>query len=91
MLKIIKWLVYGFIFIFLWQISQVLDDNREQMSDATLRLSNSLENSAQDIIKQGQKSIEDTQKKYSGFGKTSQPAIHKRNNEIICVFEVDKR
>lgn len=62
MLKIIKWLIYGFIFIFLWQISQVLDDNREQMSDATLRLSNSLENSAQDIIKQGQKSIEDTQK-----------------------------
>lgn len=62
MLKIIKWLIYGFIFIFLWQISQVLDDNREQMSDATLRLSNSLENSAQDIIKQGQKSIENTQK-----------------------------
>ncbi len=62
MLKIIKWLIYGFIFIFLWQISQVLDDNREQMSDATLRLSNSLENSAQDIIKQRQKSIENTQK-----------------------------
>ena len=61
MLNIIKWLIYGFIFIFLWQISQVLDSNREQMSDATLRLSNSLENSAQDIIKQGQKNISDAQ------------------------------
>jgi len=62
MLKIIKWLFYGFIFLFLWQLSQVIDDNHEQLSGATLRLSNSLENSAQDIIKQGQKSIEDTQK-----------------------------
>ena len=62
MLKIIKWLFYGFIFLFLWQLSQVIDDNHEQLLGATLRLSNSLENSAQDIIKQGQKSIEDTQK-----------------------------
>lgn len=62
MLKVIKWLFYGFIFLFLWQLSQVLDDNHEQLTGATLRLSNSLENSAQDIIKQGQKSIEDTQK-----------------------------
>ena len=62
MLKIIKWLFYGFIFLFLWQLSQVIDDNYEQLLGATLRLSNSLENSAQDIIKQGQKSIEDTQK-----------------------------
>ncbi|MBQ8482096.1 MAG: hypothetical protein IJ532_06135 [Alphaproteobacteria bacterium] len=61
MLKIIKWFFYGFIFIFLWQISQTLDNNREQINNATLRLGNSLENSAHSIIKQGQKNIEDTQ------------------------------
>ncbi|MBR1600046.1 MAG: hypothetical protein IJ677_00550 [Alphaproteobacteria bacterium] len=61
MLKIIKWFFYGFIFVFLWQISQTLDDNREQISDATLRLSNNLENSANEIIKQSQKNISDTQ------------------------------
>ena len=61
MFKIIKWFFYGFIFVLLWQIAGGIEDNREQIDNTTLRLSNDLEKSAHEIIKQGQKNVQDIQ------------------------------
>jgi vacuolar-type H+-ATPase subunit H len=61
MFRIIKWFLYGFIIVLLWQIAGTIDDNREQIGNSTLRLSSDLEESARSIIKNGQKNIEDVQ------------------------------
>lgn len=57
MLRIIKWLFYGFIFVFLWQVSKTMDDSREQMSNATLRLGGTVEDSINDVIKQSKDNV----------------------------------
>ena len=61
MFRIIKWFLYGFIIVLLWQIAGTIDDNREQIGNSTLRLSNDLEESVRGVIKQGRKNIEDIQ------------------------------
>ena len=61
MFRIIKWFLYGFIIVLLWQIAGTIDNNREQIGNSTLRLSNDMEESVRDVIKQGQKNIEDIQ------------------------------
>lgn len=61
MFRIIKWFLFGFVFVLLWQIANVMDDNREQIGNMTLRLSDDLEKNAHDIIKQGRKNIQDMQ------------------------------
>ena len=57
MLRIIKLLFYGFIFVFLWQVSKTMDDSREQMSNATLRLGGTVEDSINDVIKQSKDNV----------------------------------
>jgi len=57
MLRIIKWLFYGFIFVFLWQVSKTMDDNREQMNSATIRLGDTMEESVNDVIKQSKDNV----------------------------------
>lgn len=61
MFRMIKWLFYGFVFVLLWQISKTIDDNREQISNTTIRLSNDFEKSAHEIIKQSQENIKNVQ------------------------------
>lgn len=62
MLRIIKWLFYGFIFVFLWQISKTMDDNREQMNNTTIRLGDTVEESINDVIKQSKDNVLNVQK-----------------------------
>lgn len=78
MLRIIKWFFYGFILVLLWQIAQIADDNHENIKDVTLRLSNDFENSAHNVIKQGEKNISDMQQNLVDYVKrTSQQYIGK--------------
>lgn len=65
MFKIIKWFFYCFIFVLLWQIANIMDDNREQIGNMTLRLSDDLEKSAHDIIKQSQDNLKNVQQDLS--------------------------
>lgn len=57
MFKIIRWLFYGFVFVFLWQVSRMMNNNQEQLGNATIKLSGVMEESAKNIIKQGQNNI----------------------------------
>jgi hypothetical protein len=61
MFRIIKWFFYGFIFVLLWQVARVLDGNNEQLKGVTLRLSDDFEESAHNVLEQGQKNILDVQ------------------------------
>lgn len=80
MFRIIKWFFYGFICVLLWQIAQTMDSNQEQINGATLRLSNDIEESTRNIIKQGQKNIQDIQQNLADSVKQ---ASKQYINEII--------
>lgn len=58
MFKIMKWLFYGFVFVMLWQISQAMDSEREQLGNATLRFGNDFEKRAQNAMKKDEKKVE---------------------------------
>ena len=78
MLRIIKWFFYGFILVLLWQIAQISDSSREHIDGITLHLSNDFENSAHNVIKQGEKNISDMQQNLVDYVKrTSQQYIGK--------------
>ena len=61
MFRIIKWFFLGFMMVLLWQISQIMDDNRGQISDVTLRLGDDFEKSAHEVIKQSKDNIQNMQ------------------------------
>ena len=69
MFRIIKWFLYGFIFVLLWQIAGTIDNSREQIGNSTLQLSNDMEEGVRDVIKQGRNNIEDVQQNLADFVK----------------------
>lgn len=62
MFRIIKWCFYGFIFVFLWQISETMNGKHEQVNDMVLQLSNKVEKNAQKMIENQEDSIRNVQK-----------------------------
>ena len=78
MFRIIKWLFFCFVFVLLWQISRIIDDNREQIGKATLRLSDDFEKSTHEVIKQGRENIQNVQQNLADSVKlTSKQYIEK--------------